>query len=94
MKIVSAIVFLSTLFAVLLWTSDGMMHTNSKLLKRLKRAPQTQRENLPQCQSAFTNFPKFKLRGCPPPKFCSLSRPLKKRYCVRENSPKFAFPKV
>ena len=65
----------------------------SKMLKRLRRSPQEQREDLPKCKSAFVNFPKFKLRGCPPPKFCSLSRPLKKRYCVRENSPKFAFPK-
>ena len=93
MKAFHAVVFVSTFFALLIWTSSGMKH-NSNLLNRIKRAPQEQRENLPKCQSAFVNFPKFKLRGCPPPKFCSLSRPLKKRYCVRENSPKFAFPKL
>ena len=93
MRTIYATLFLCTLFAFLFWTSSGIKHKSS-LIKRLKRAPQEQRENLPKCQSAFINFPKFKLRGCPPPKFCSLSRPLKKRYCVRENSPKFAFPKL
>ena len=93
MKTIYAALFLNTFFAFMFWTSSSMIHKSS-LINRLKRAPQEQRENLPKCQSAFINFPKFKLRGCPPPKFCSLSRPLKKRYCVRENSPKFAFPKL
>ena len=83
---------LFTTFLVLLFWPSKSMHT-STTFKRLRRAPPEQRENLIHCTSAFTNFPKFKLRGCPPPKFCSLSRPLKKRYCVKENSPKFAFPK-
>ena len=85
------LILFTTFLALLIWPSESM-HT-STILKRLKRAPADQRENLIHCTSAFTNFPKFKLRGCPPPKFCSLSRPLKKRYCVKENSPKFAFPK-
>ena len=85
-------VLLLSFFAMLLLPAEPINH-NSKILKRLRRSPQEQREDLPKCKSAFVNFPKFKLRGCPPPKFCSLSRPLKKRYCVRENSPKFAFPK-
>ena len=80
------------LFSLLFLSSDALIQ-KSNLLNRLKRSPQDQRENLAQCNSAFTNFPKFKLRGCPPPKFCSLSRPLKIRYCVKENSPSYAFPK-
>ena len=87
------LVLLLSLFAMLLLAAESI-NQNSKMLKRLRRSPQEQREDLPKCKSAFVNFPKFKLRGCPPPKFCSLSRPLKKRYCVRENSPKFAFPKI
>ena len=82
---------ITTCLALVFWSSESM-HT-STILKRLRRAPAEQRGNLVHCTSAFTNFPKFKLRGCPPPKFCSLSRPLRKRYCVKENSPKFAFPK-
>ena len=77
----------------LLFLSSDAFLQSKHLLNRLKRSPQDQRGNLPQCNSAFTNFPKFKLRGCPPPKFCSLSRPLKIRYCVKENSPSYAFPK-
>ena len=83
---------LFTFFVILIWPSDSVLQ-NSNIIKRLRRSPQEQRENLPQCQSAFNNFRKFKLRGCPPPKFCSLSRPLKIRYCVKENSPSYAFPK-
>ena len=48
---------------------------------RTRRSPQ--RENLSHCNSAFLNFAKFKQRGCPPPKFCTLSRPLKLRYCTK-----------
>ena len=73
--------------------SSYALTQNNDLLNRKSRSPQDQRENLPKCQSAFSLFPKFKLRGCPPPKFCSLSRPLKIRYCVKENSPSYAFPK-
>ena len=86
------LILLLAIFAMGFWPSHAYTH-NSNLIKRLRRSPQEQRENLRLCQSAFVNFPKFKLRGCPPPRFCSLSRPLKKRYCVKENSPKFAFPK-
>ena len=51
---------------------------------RVRRSPKTEeRENLSHCNSAFLNFAKFKQRGCPPPKFCTLSRPLKLRYCTK-----------
>ena len=69
----------------LVWITETMSQSSNVLKSRKVRSP---RGNLKLCNSAFVNFAKFKLRGCPPPRLCSLSRPLKKRYCVRENAPK------
>lgn len=84
------------LFVTVVLTSDALANSNT-INSRHVRSPQ-KRGNLAFCNSAFVNFPKFKFRGCPPPRFCTLSKPLKERYCVKENVPaskrnKFYFPK-
>ena len=74
-----------------------LVSCNDTIHSRQIRSPQ-KRGNLKFCNSAFVNFPAFKARGCPPPRFCTLSKPLKERYCVKANVPaskrnSFYFPK-
>ena len=90
--------FINTLFLICLLSMIQMFVNGDDYTRsRQIRSPQ-KRGNLKLCNSAFVNFPKFKSRGCPPPRFCSLSKPLKERYCVKANAPankrnSFYFPK-
>ena len=82
---------------VLLICILSFVECNDVTKSRQIRSPQ-KRGNLKLCNSAFVNFPRFKARGCPPPRFCKLSTPLKDRYCVKANAPaskrnSFYFPK-
>ena len=70
-----------TMYVFLMFAKESLSHSTNNLGTRFRRSPQ--RENLSHCNSAFLNFAKFKQRGCPPPKFCTLSRPLKLRYCTK-----------
>lgn len=86
------------LLICMLSTIQTLVRCNDTASSRQIRSPTGSRGNLKSCNSAFLNFPAFKARGCPPPRFCSLSVPLKKRYCVKANVPaskrnSFYFPK-
>ena len=90
---------LNTLLLIcMLSVIQTLVRCNDTGHSRQIRSPTGARGNLKLCNSAFVNFPAFKARGCPPPRFCSLSVPLKKRYCVKANVPaskrnSFYFPK-
>ena len=76
-------VFISVMLCIILSFATESLSLTSDLRTRHRRSPQKERENLSHCNSSFLNFAKFKQRGCPPPKFCTLSRPLKLRYCTK-----------
>ena len=76
-------VFISVMLCIILSLATESLSLRSDLRTRHRRSPQKERENLSHCNSSFLNFAKFKQRGCPPPKFCTLSRPLKLRYCTK-----------
>ena len=76
-------VFISVMLCIILSFATESLSLPSDLRTRHRRSPQKERENLSHCNSSFLNFAKFKQRGCPPPKFCTLSRPLKLRYCTK-----------
>ena len=98
LKTVKMKVLMNTLlFICMLSMTQSLVNSNESNKSRQIRSPQ-KRGNLKLCNSAFTNFPLFKARGCPPPRFCTLSKPLKERYCVKANVPaskrnSFYFPK-
>ena len=73
-----------TVYLLVTFATESLSYSTTTPGTRFRRSPITpERENLSHCNSAFLNFAKFKQRGCPPPKFCTLSRPLKLRYCTR-----------
>ena len=97
-QIVKMTALVKTVFLIcMLSMIQTFVSCNDTIHSRQIRSPQ-KRGNLALCNSAFVNFPAFKARGCPPPRFCTLSRPLKERYCVKANVPaskrnSFYFPK-